>query len=237
MTTLVTTLIERKDEFAFHLALAKSMETRVMEGDSVAIGEVALSVRHVRTLKSGLLVHLYNIVEAIMSRTIEEVGNAAMRTPPNSWSDNTLKEWLRFNASIGIDGTEDSRLAIVHKAALKLLQKEPIKEFNFKKPSGTWSDKLILEFSRRLNVTFRLNGEIARSIAPTPKYGDKTPLEFLADSRNAIADGRRSFEEGAKDLTLSDIEELSDITLNYLEHAVMAFQTFVDERNYMAINA
>ncbi|NYT80309.1 hypothetical protein H0A70_02155 [Alcaligenaceae bacterium] len=236
MTTLLTTLSERKDEFSSHLALAKAMEERLFEGDLVSIGETALTVRHLRTIKSGLIVHLYNIVEALMSRTIEEVGVAVKSFTPNTWSTNTLKEWLRFNASIGLDGNEESRLAVVHKAALKLLQIDPINDLKFKKPSGTWSDKVIMKFSQRLNIRFDLTPEIATKIQKNAKYGDKTPLEFLADRRNAIAHGRRSFEDGAADLSLTDIQELADVTIEYMEHAISAFQTFVDEKRYLAVS-
>ncbi|WP_080699419.1 MAE_28990/MAE_18760 family HEPN-like nuclease [Bordetella bronchiseptica] len=235
MTALLTTLSDRKDEFAVHLALAQAMEGRLLEGGPISIGETALTVRHLMTIKSGLIVHLYNVVEALMSRTIEEVCTAVKATPPDAWSINTLKEWLRFNASIGLDGNEDSRLEVVHKAALQLLRMKPIEKLGFKKPSGTWSDKVIYTFSQRLNVRFELTPEIAIKIRKQAKYGDKTPLEFLADRRNAIAHGRRSFEDGATDLSLADIHELADVTIEYMELAISAFQSFVDEKSYMVV--
>lgn len=237
MTTLLTTLSERKEEFISHLALAQAMEERLLEGDSVSIGETALTVRHLMTIKSGLIVHLYNIVEALMSRTIEEVGGAVKESPPDAWSINTLKEWLRCNASIGLDGNEDSRLEIIHKAALKLLMVQPIEDLRFKKPSGTWSDKLILKFSQRLNVPLNTPPGLMIKIQKSAKYGDKTPLEFLADRRNAIAHGRKSFEGGAMDLSLPDIKNLADVTIEYMEHVITSFQIFVDEKHYLAVGA
>jgi hypothetical protein len=70
-------------------------------------------------------------------------------------------------------------------------------------------------------------------MAPQPRYGDKTPLCFLADRRNAIAHGQRSFEDGCKDLTLGDIRELADAALDYLAHTVGAFQNYIDGRLFM----
>lgn len=232
MTTLITTLSDRRDEFHVHLALAQSMDKRLFEGDTVSIGETILTARHLLTVKSGLIIHLYNIVEAVMTRTIDEVGQAVRVTSPQEWTTETLREWLRSHASIGIEGNEDSRLNIVHEAALKLLTINPINELRFKKPSGSWSDKLILEFSRRLNVNFPLTPDIARKIAPSSQYGDMTPLEFLADRRNAIAHGRRSFENGASDLTLSQIQNLANVTIDYMECTVNAFQVFLNEQRY-----
>jgi len=234
MTALRTALSERKEEFLMHLTLAQALDLRLFEGESVSIGETALTVRHLLTIKSGLIVHLYNIVEAVMNRTIDEVGQAVQVTPPSEWTNDTLREWLRFYAATGADGNEDTRLEVVHKAALKLLTKNPIENLKFKKPSGTWSDKVIYTFSQRLKVNFKLTASLARKIIKVSKYGDKTPLEFLADRRNAIAHGRKSFEDGARDLSLQDIQDLADITIEYMECAVDAFQEFVNNRHYVA---
>ena len=236
MTTLLTTLTERKDEFESHLVLAQSIEERLLEGEPVSIGETALTVRHLMTIKSGLIVHLYNIVEALMSRATEEVAVAVKESPPDDWSISTLKEWLRHSAAIGLDGTEDSRLEIVHTAALKLLMIKPIEDLRFKKPSGTWSDKLINKFSERLNVKLNTSTELADKIKKSTTYGDKTPLEFLADKRNAIAHGRQSFERGAAELSLTEIKSLADVTIEYMEHVAMAFQEFINEKQYLSTN-
>jgi hypothetical protein len=234
VTALRAALFERQEDFLVHLALAQALDLHLFESGSVSIGETSLTVRHLLTIKSGLIVHLYNIVEAVMTRTIEEVGAAVQLTPPAEWSSDTLKEWLRLYASTGIDGNEETRLGVVHKAALKLLTKEPIQDLRFKKPSGSWSDKVIFTFSKRLKVNFRLTPDVVRRMKPSAKYRDQTPLEFLAERRNAIAHGRRSFESGAVDLTLPDIQELADITLEYMGLAVDAFQNFVNDRQFMA---
>jgi len=234
MTTLSTALAERKEEFAVHMVLAHALDRRLFAGDPVSIGETALTVRHLLTIKSGLIVHLYNIVESVMTRTIQEVGAAVQSTSPSEWTTETLKEWLRHYAASGGDGDEHTRLDVVHKAALKLLTKEPIQDLTFKKPSGTWSDKVIYTFSKRLKVDFRLTAGLAAKMVKNSIYADKTPLEFLAERRNSIAHGRRSFEDGARDLSLQNIQDLADVTLEYMEHAVDAFQKFVDNKQFVA---
>ncbi|MEW8495550.1 MAG: MAE_28990/MAE_18760 family HEPN-like nuclease [Candidatus Thiodiazotropha taylori] len=234
MTTLRNALDERKDNFYAHFTLAKALEEHLVAGAPLSIGETPLSAHHLLTMKSALIVHLYNIVEAIMSQAMDEIGEAVKLSSPSDWSNDTLREWLRFYASKGIDGGEDKRLKVVHVAALKLLAKETMEDLELKKPSGSWNDKLIHVFSKRLNVHFPLTEEIARRISASGKYGDKTPLEFLADRRNAIAHGRRTFESGANDLTMADIEELADATIYYMEHAMNAFQSYIDDRKYLA---
>jgi hypothetical protein len=231
MTELRTALNERKEEFDTHFELAMALEARVLEGE-VSLGETKLSARHLLTMKSGLLVHLYNIVEAIMNRTIQTVGQAVGEVSPAEWSEHTLREWLRKNVPVENERNEDSRLEIVHGASMKLLKGIPLGAQEFKKPSGTWSDKLIARFAERLQVDFNLSEEMWRRIASSPRFADQSPMEFLADRRNAIAHGRRSFEEGANDLTLGVIRELADVTLDYMGLATDAFQGFVDSKAY-----
>jgi hypothetical protein len=60
-----------------------------------------------------------------------------------------------------------------------------------------------------------------------------SPLQFLADRRNAIAHGQRSFEEGASDLQLSDIAELGNVTLDYLAFFADAVQSHVTENAHL----
>jgi MAE_28990/MAE_18760-like HEPN len=237
MTDLHVTLVERRQEFDGHLAFAVALDRRLIEGDAISIGEMALSVRHLLTIKSGLIVHLYNVVEATMTKVIDEIGKEVLAVPPSQWSHITVKEWLRRHAAIGVDGNEDTRLEVVHGAALRLLAREPIENPKFKKPSGTWSDKVILKFAQRLGVSFQLNGQIAPRMQPSPQYRDMSPLAFLADRRNAIAHGRRTFENGANDLTLPQIAELASVTLDYLALAVTAFESYIDQKQFRTADA
>lgn len=233
MSELATSLSERREEFETHFAVAVALEDRIFAGDDVSIGEIKLSSRHLLTMKSGLLVHLYNIVESTMSRATSLVGSAFGAVPPHRWTEKALREWLRKNAVARIDGSEDARLDTVHGFSVLLIEGNPLGPQELKKPSGTWTDKNIAEFARRLGVSFPLNEELGRCIAPRSEFGDESPLEFLADRRNALAHGRRSFEEGAKDLTLAQIRDLADATLKYLDAAVEAFQGYVDQSHFV----
>jgi len=236
MAALLDSLAERKLEFESHLAFAKAMEARILDGTSFEIDGVSITSRELRVIKSGLIIHLYNIVEALMSKTMDEVAFAVRESPPEQWSLDTLREWLRYNASFDLSGDEDTRLKLVHGAACKLLKVDPIEDVRFKKPPGTWSDQVIHSFSKRLNVGFTLNRVLAEIVKKDERYGDLTPLEFLARRRNDIAHGSRTFEHGAQDLTLSDILRLAEATVTYMEHAVAAFESFVATKKYLLAN-
>jgi hypothetical protein len=233
MTELRSYLGERREEFETHYALALALEGRIFAGDEISIGETKLSARHLLTIKSGLIVHLYNIVESTMSLIIGIVGDAVGSEPPSRWSEGALREWLREHAVVRVNGNEDARLQTMFGTSRMLLSEVPLGRQQLRKPSGTWTDKHIATFAERLGFNFRLPDDMWRRISPRADFGDMTPLEFLADRRNALAHGRRSFEEGARDLTLAQIQDLSNVALDYLGLTVQAFQGYVEGRNYV----
>lgn len=230
MTTLRTSLETRREEFDAHFSLAKALEDRMILELDAPIGPLHLSVRHINTMKSGLIVHLYNIEEAIMSEALSHLGGALGSSDPRRWTESSLREWLRESVvgRIAESNNEEGRLETVYRTSSLLMKEVTLGPQLLKKPSGSWDDKGIALFSRRMNVTFDMPPEMWQRIAASPAYGDKTPMQFLADRRNAIAHGRRSFEDGASDLRLVDIRTLADIVLDYMGYAADAFQTHVD---------
>ena len=57
-------------------------------------------MEHVNVLKSGFLVHLYNVVEAVMAKILEEVAADVIRYPPAKWSSSVRTEWVRNRAGV-----------------------------------------------------------------------------------------------------------------------------------------
>ncbi|KCZ46867.1 hypothetical protein HY17_05555 [Hyphomonas sp. CY54-11-8] len=228
MNGLTTELDDRREEFDTHHLLAHALEARLVEGEPLSLGSVALSARHVSTLKSGLIVHLYNVEEAIMSRIVRQFGEAIRSSTPRTWTENTLREWLRASALITTEGSEDTRLQAAHRTFAALVFEQGLEPKDPKKPSGTWSDKLIYRFAERLGVDLNYPPELYRQLQPEPHWGDQSPLEFLAERRNALAHGRQSFETGARNLTLERIRELADVTFEFLSHTIIGFETHLN---------
>ena len=234
MTTLRSALATRREEFDAHFALARALEDRMVLELDAPIGDLSLSVRHINTLKSGLVVHLYNVEEAIMSQALLYLGDALGSVDPRRWTEQSLREWLRETiVSRIVESNEDSRLATVYETSTLLLKTSILGPQNLRKPSGTWDDKVIATFIKRMKVAFHMPPQMWRRIAASPAYGDQTPLQFLAERRNAIAHGRRSFEEGASDLRLDDIRKLADVTLDYMNYAAGAFEAHVENNAHL----
>lgn len=241
MTTLRAELDSRREEFDSHFALARALERRMMFDDDSSLGELSLSARHINTLKSGLIIHIYNIEESIMSQALDFVGRALVGADPRRLTEHSLREWLRASVIARIDENdevemvnEDGRLDKIYRASVLLLQPTLGGRASLKKPSGTWHDKNIDMFLRRIKASFSMPPDMWLKIAKSAQYGDKTPLQFIADKRNSIAHGRRSFEGGASELSLDAIRELADVTLDYMGFVVDSIYNHIEANAHLA---
>lgn len=172
-----------------------------------------------------------------MTGVMDTVGRAIGGVPPTEWTEYALKEWLRKHAAASSDGGEEGRLRIAHTAARHLLGTISPEARSLKKPSGTWSDDLVFTFAKRLRIDVQLSSEMHRRLAKRQDLRNMTPIGFVADRRNAIAHGRRSFEDGASDITLTRIRELADVTLDFLGYVVDDFDVYVATESYRVARA
>ena len=234
MTVLLTMLRERAEEFDTHHALAVSLEDKIFGGENVSIGGTRLSVRHLLTMKSGLIVHLYNILESIMSQATKVVGSAVGTVPPRTWSESARREWLREYGVARVEGGADARLKQIESFSINLLTDGPLGPQAIRKPSGSWNDKSIRLFAERLGVHLQIEAHLYRKLAKKDYLGEKSPLVFLADRRNDLAHGQRTFEDGGKDLTLAQIREIADVALEFMELVATSFQAYVDQKHFVA---
>lgn len=231
MREVLEYLEERRVEYDRHLYVARLLEARV---DEAVVDDAAqVEVRHVNTLKSGLLIHLYNIVEAVTVRTMEVVGQTVVTEKPKLWTEAVMKEWVR---AVIWDGTERlgegavSRLVGISSV---LASGEAPTAFKIKGEPGSWDDEAIKKVAERLGCRLVLDGAIRRA-AYEPVYRDEmTAMRYLASRRNAIAHGATTFEEGAHDHTLDEIATLAGRILPYLKAVTESYQAFLDAKVFL----
>jgi hypothetical protein len=233
MTVLLTMLRERAEEFDTHHALAVSVEDKIFGGEDVSIGSTRLSVRHLLTMKSGLIVHLYNVLESLMSQATTMVGGAFGTVPPRTWSENARREWLREHGVARVEGDAATRLKQIESFSINLLTDGPLGPQAVRKPPGSWTDKSIGLFAHRLGVDLQIGPDMYRRLAKKDYLGERSPLVFLADRRNDLAHGHRTFEDGSADLTLAQIREIADVALDFMELVATSFQTYIDQKHFV----
>ena len=90
----------RTGEIESHLLLIKELTAAAIARQGIANLQ-RVEMEHVDVLKSGFLVHLYNVVEAVMTKILEEVAADVIRYPPAKWSSLVRTEWVRTRAGRG----------------------------------------------------------------------------------------------------------------------------------------
>lgn len=232
MRDVLAYFTERESEFARHLSVARLLEARVNE--TVDEEDVQVEVRHVNTLKSGLLIHLYNIVEAVTTRTLTVVGRTVVTERPKRWTEAVLKEWVRAAIWGGEERVGDGALARLTRISGMLVSGESPDAFVVKGEPGSWDDEAIKKVAERLGCPLVLPDEIRRSAYERAYRDETTALKYLARRRNDIAHGQTTFEEGAHDLTLDELSKLADRVLPFLKAVTESYEAFLSNKGYLA---
>lgn len=223
---------DRKAEFARHIAVARLLEMRVDE--IVDEPDSQVEVRHINTLKSGLLIHLYNIVEAVVTRTMVVVGKTVVAEAPKLWKDEVLKEWVRAVVWSGDERIGEGALARLTRVTGVLVSGQAPEAFKIKGEPGSWNDKSIKEVTKRLGCRLILSPEVGRAAYEKVYLDETTALTYLARRRNAIAHGETTFEEGASGLTLDELSKLADRILPFLQAVLESYKAYLDNKQYLA---
>jgi len=226
---------EREEEFDRHLSIARVLEKRVDEmGD---LGGVRIEVRHVNTIKSGLLIHLYNIVEAVTTRTLTTVGQTVVTELPRQWTGSILKEWVRAAVWDGEERIGEGAFNRLTKASGSLASGQSLEPFAVKGEPGSWDDEAIKKVADRLGCKLVLTPKIKRAAYERIYRDDTTALKYLAKRRNDIAHGTSTFEEGARDLTLDDLDSLAQKVLPFLKAVTESYEAFLNQKCYVTVQS
>lgn len=174
-----------------------------------------------KILKSNTILMLYNVVEAVVSSSIQDIREFI-------YSDNSTHfDHLRDEIKIQI--IKDLKSNISPKSLIDLsntISKDIIK-FSFSKDkisNGNISRKTIKELSE-------LYGFIATGSNYT-KTKDGIYLNEIKLKRNDLAHGTFSFSEIGKNYTLEDIKIMFRCTIKFLEFIINNIETYLQNKEY-----
>lgn len=233
MKDVLSYLDEREEEFERHLSIARMIEARVDEATDE--GGIHVEVRHVNTIKSGLLIHLYNIVEAITTRTLDTVGRTVVSEKPGLWTEQVLKEWVRSEVWSGEERIGEGALTRLTNVSSTLASGSSPKAFIVKGEPGSWDDSTIRKVADRLGCKLVLTAKVRRAAFEEAYRNNTSAMTHLAQRRNAIAHGTSTFEDGARDHNLDEIAALSARILPFLRAVVVSYEVFLNDKNYLTI--
>jgi len=234
MSTVRIFLNERRTELSDHASLIRKIEEANLKRNQRP-HTVKVDYKQLSILRSGLMVHVYNVVEAVMTRLLEELATEVRKHDPTTYGDKVLKAWIK-GATRPDDGAGPEKLLQrIEELARQLIQRSDWNPLDVRRSPGNWDDKSISRVSSDLGVDLTLDEELRRRACG--HYVDElSRLGFVRKRRNELAHGVLTFEEGARDRTCAELEELVDVVSDYLQQVVRCFEAFLRACRFLAAN-
>jgi hypothetical protein len=114
-----------------------------------------------------------------------------------------------------------------------LLASLPVSDFQIEKGGGgNWDDNAIEAISARIGFQLRVSQQTYSAIKKHFKE-ELGPLALIKRLRNRLAHGEISFAECGEGATVTELRDLKEKTANYLREVVAAFDTYIDEFEFL----
>ena len=228
-------LSERTRELRAHLELITELNTAAVARLGIAKLK-KVETEHVEILKSGFLVHLYNVVEAIMDVILIEVSKAAVAYPPSQWSVLVRREWARSRAGVERVLQSDQRLCRTTRLLDEALADALAVDFRIAS-SGNWSNDEIVTIADRLGCALQVAPDVLNNACAVPFQDNFAPMKFVRHKRNRLAHGNETFSSGAMLLTPMDLARLYKPVVNYMSSVTESFTDYLDGQVFLQQNA
>ena len=225
----------RAGEIESHLSLIEELTTAAIARQGIANLQ-RVEMEHVDVLKSGFLVHLYNVVEAVMAKILEEVAADVIRYPPARWSSSVRTEWVRTRAGVERGIESHQRLSRTVKIVDEAIEGAVHVEFRVRY-EGNWSDREITTVSERLGCSLQVTPDVVRRACHERIQNDLAPMKYILHKRNSLAHGNETFREGARQLSSQDLQRLRRTVVEYMKSVSSSFTSYLEAKSFLEENA
>jgi len=151
---------------------------------------------------------------------------------PTSWTNEVLHEWVRAEFW-HTEKNADKAITHLTELSAQLISGDKAKNFNIKSVAGSWDDRSIKKIAARLGCQLCFTDQVKKGINEMIYRDDKNALQYLSARRNAIAHGTSTFEEGAIDMTLLEVHDLSNRVLPFLAEVTNSYKLYLDGKGYI----
>ncbi len=224
-------LVEREQEIALHLKLLAALEKRSQEAQDPD-DELNVDVRQVLILKASILVHLYNVVEAVMAKSLEVLENAIHQYHPKEYSDALFDQWVVTNIALADEINVSKLNTRAQIMGRELIGTSDWHQVAIRKTDGNWDDQRIIKFSRKYGVRIRWPRGLRQKVFQ-PYFNELTAMEYIRKRRNDLAHGFITFEHGADGKTHADLDYLANLTLKFIGAVVVSYEDYITSNSYL----
>ena len=227
-------LSERTKELRSHFELICELNDAAVARLGIA-NLVRVETEHVEILKSGFLIHLYNVVEAVMDVILIEVSKATVQYPPGQWSVPVRTEWVRSRGGIERDLDSGNRLSRTSQLLREAIDSTLAVDFRITS-HGNWSNDEVATVSDRLGCALQITSDVLDHACNVPYQDNFAPMKFVRHKRNRLAHGNETFGSGAILLTPLDLERLYKPVIGYMTSVSTSYTTYLNNEMFLREN-
>ncbi len=228
-------LEERFSEIDDYLLLLEALDESVQSGPP-SMGSQRVTTKQQKILHSSVYLQLYNLIEATVSFSLNEVCDVAIVQHgyrPADLNEKLREEWVRSMAQTHSTKNSRNRLKDAVRMCDHLTDSLPITEFEIEKGGGgNWDDNQIQVIAERIGCQLTFSQETFQSVK-RPVRDDLGPIRLVVNLRNRLAHGSISFEECGQSDTATELRNIAEIVIMYLREYSAAIEQFVEDKHYL----
>ncbi|MBA4052081.1 MAG: hypothetical protein C0472_09450 [Erythrobacter sp.] len=232
MRDFVVVFNERKAEVQSHLNFIQRLEDAAT-GRSEGLGIGPTDSEPINILKSGFLVHLYNVVEAVMTKVLEEIELEARSHLPGLWRDGLIREWARGRVNLTREMTVENAENRVNSLIREAISRDALGNVRIKRESGNWSHEQIERVAEKLECELNIPIDVRQRACIDLFENDLVPMKYLRHKRNFLAHGNESFVDAARHLSVARLTILNDATAGYMASVTAAFSDYLNSQRFL----
>lgn len=220
----------RQKEVSLHLQFIGSLEAAAKARKA----EGSIDAEHVNIVKSALLVHLYNVVEAVMAMIVNEVASEARAHAPPSWTDGVFHAWIRHRSALAYEevGGAD-RISRIVDVIAEATGRKALGSTAVARLENNWAHEQIEAVAQRLGCDLTIDEPIRVAACVRFFVDNHPPMKYVRHMRNQLGHGNVSFVDAGAALSFEQLQFLSNTLGDYMRGVVVSFVAYLDGKRYL----
>ncbi|MEG2566009.1 MAG: MAE_28990/MAE_18760 family HEPN-like nuclease [Acinetobacter sp.] len=190
-----------------------------------------------KTVYANVYLHLYNLVESTVSLLLKavekKIQNDVRENGVIILKPEIRKQWIIYMTGTHETLVPETRLEKALTLCDHFIDNIPFELVIPKGGGGNWDNENIRLLAQRMGFSLTIPRSINTSVK-RPVKDNRGVIQLITYTRNKLAHGEISFSECGNDLTLSGIEQLIEITKNYLDAVITCFDDYLNSGSYRA---
>lgn len=217
-------------QFTFKALSAKG--GRLIDGDGIPY---KVDSDLITTLYSTSYLLFYNSIESVMTKIVDFLSKKinSENKKITDFKIEIQKQWIKGILKLNDQNiTTDNRI-IKALDIVNHFSKDASLSVIIDKNSSNFDESIIYRIFKDIGAPVKLSRELNNALHKGYENKDGSCLKHIKKQRNYLSHGHISFKEGGRNITIEDLNKMSEIVFKYLEELEDHFKAYIDEKRYL----